>query len=672
MIFEAKQGHAQHQLAADAIAVLAVDAIEKAQSGHPGMPLGMAMIAAQLWRRHLRHDPAHPQWWNQDRFVLSNGHGSMLLYAALHLSGYDVSIDDLKAFRQLGSRTPGHPEFGHTPGVHATTGPLGQGLAACVGMALAQKHLASIYHRPQLPIMDHHTYAFVGDGCLMEGISHEACSLAGTQELSRLIVFWDDNGISIDGKVGPWFSEDVQARFKAYQWHVISLDGHDPDAIDDAIMAAKADKRPSLLACRTTIGYRSALANTAAVHGSPLGSEYIQAFKKAIGWTRPPFEIPDSIYRDWSARQSGKRSHDQWLVQWQQYVEQYPQEAQELARRFQGKRHDDFDQTMQHLFTHALHSGKAMATRKASQACIETMQPIMPEWLGGSADLTHSNLTAWKHAKALTPQYPQGQYLHYGVREFASFAMANGMAWHGGILPYVGTFLTFVDYARNAQRLAAMSNLPVIYILTHDSVALGEDGPTHQPIEHLAILRATPKLTVWRPADWPETVVAWQEACLQQGPTVLALSRQSLPHLGENRSMTAMIQGAYILKDTKNPDICLVASGSEVALACQAYHTLTSQGVRVSVISMPCLGRFIELDASSQQSILPSHVPRVLIEAAHPMAWGDFKRDQDMIIGITDYGFSAPGEQAMTQAGMCIERITHAVQRILQNTVDLP
>ena len=609
---------------ANALRMLAVDAVEQARSGHPGAPMGMADIAEVLWRRHLRHDPADPRWPDRDRFVLSNGHGSMLLYGLLHLSGYDLPIEELKAFRQLHSRTPGHPEHGVTPGEETTTGPLGQGLANAVGMALAERELAAAFNRDGHAIVDHCTYAFVGDGCLMEGISHEACSLAGTLRLSKLIVFYDDNGISIDGHVEGWFADDTPARFEAQGWHVLrAVDGHDASAVDAAIRAAKAqaggtDGKPTLVCCRTVIGQGAPRkAGTHDVHGAPLGAEEVAATRVALGWDAPPFEIPADVAAAWDARASGAAASAAWRARFERYRAAYPALAAEFERRMRGELPVDWAmQAPSRLLAMADAAGE-VATRRASQLALDALAPLLPELFGGSADLTSSNLTNFKGCVVAGRDRP-GNHLSYGVREFGMAAMMNGIALHGGLLPYGGTFLTFSDYSRNALRMAAMMGLRVVHVFTHDSIGLGEDGPTHQSIEHVPSLRLIPNFDVWRPADALETAVAW--ACAVEradGPSALALSRQALPAYPATAArMADARRGGYVLAEAEAPRAVLVATGSEVGVAMQAHALLAARGVPVRVVSMPSTNVFDRQDRAWREAVLPPDLPAVAVEAA--------------------------------------------------------
>ncbi len=654
-----------------AIRMLSVDAIEHAQSGHPGMPLGMADIAEVLWHDFMRHNPSNPQWHNRDRFVLSNGHGSMLLYTLLHLSGYEVSMDDLQSFRQLDSYTPGHPEVGETPGVETTTGPLGQGLANAVGMAIMEKNLAATFNKDDLTLIDHHTYTFVGDGCLMEGISHEVCSLAGTLKLGKLICFYDDNGISIDGKVDPWFSDNTPMRFQAYNWQVIHpVDGHDHQAIAQAIEQAKANtEQPTLICCQTNIGQGAPnLVGLAKTHGSPLGSEEVQAMRIQLNWAYPPFIVPEDIYATWDRREQGALWENAWRQTWRTYQERYPDLAHEFNRRMQGKLPSDWKDASQNIIKQVLKVDSAMATRKASQYFLNHMAPHLPELMGGSADLTCSNLTRWDTARTLDADTPDGNYLNFGVREFGMCAILNGMALRGGVIPMGGTFLVFSDYARSAIRMAALMQQRVIFVLTHDSIALGEDGPTHQPVEHLNILRSTPNVMVWRPCDLTETTLAWLESLRRStGPSVLALSRQNLPQLSRSPdAVEGIAMGGYILRDTPEPKAIIIATGSEVPLAIEAYEQLHQQGKRVRVVSMPCLNQFLTQNKSYRDHILPPHIEcRVAVEAGSSMAWHAIVGSQGKILGIDRFGLSAPGASVMSAMDFTAKRIVSMVKSIL-------
>ena len=632
--------------AADAIRFLAADAVEQAASGHPGAPLGMADIAEVLWRRHLRHNPANPHWINRDRFVLSNGHASMLLYALLHLSGYDLPMDEIRRFRQLHSKTPGHPEHGLTPGVETTTGPLGQGLANAVGMALAEKMLAAQFNRPGFDLIDHHTYVLLGDGCLMEGISHEACSLAGTLKLHKLIALYDDNGISIDGDVTGWFTDDTPQRFRAYGWHVIAaVDGHDAAAIDAALHAARMQQAgPTLICCRTTIGHGApGKAGGHEVHGAPLGPDEIGAMRSRRAWAYPPFTMPHDLTDAWDGRACGAALEEQWDARFAAYRAQHGELAAELLRRTRGELPDGLGNRFDALLQDPGELGRKLATRKASQLVLEAVSPLLPELFGGSADLTGSNLTNVQ-ASVRVNDHGAGNYLSYGVREFGMAAMMNGMALHGGFIPYGGTFLTFSDYARNAIRMAALMRQRVIHVLTHDSIGLGEDGPTHQPIEHLATLRLIPGNRVWRPCDGIETAVAWRSAIERaDGPTCLALSRQALqPFARDAAQLAGIARGGYVLEDCDAPQLVLIATGSEVGIAAQAAALLRDCGRRVRLVSMPCVELFHAQDADWRDAVLPPSVPRVSIEAGVTWYWRPVVGDKGLALGIDRFGESAP------------------------------
>ena len=656
---------------AHAIRFLSVDAVDKAQSGHPGMPLGMADIATVLWRKFLRHNPANPKWFNRDRFVLSNGHGSMLLYSLLHLSGYNLTIDDLKHYRQLHSKTPGHPECTETAGVETTTGPLGQGLANAVGMAIAEKTLSAEFNSAGATLVDHYTYAFVGDGCLMEGISHEVCSLAGTLGLGKLIVFYDDNGISIDGQVDAWFADDTANRFKAYHWQVIdAVDGHDKAAIEQAIITAqKETSKPSIIICKTTIGYGSDLAGSEKSHGSPLKTQDIAQMRVRLDWPYPAFDIPDSIYAAWNHIEQGLQDEQQWLQKCHTYQEQYPDNYHEFLRRINGDLPDAWHTKSNAFIEQCRQNKHALPTRKASQQCLEHFAAILPEMLGGSADLTGSNNTNWSGSSAITKNHFKGNYLNYGVREFGMSAIMNGLALHGGFLPYGGTFLVFADYARNAIRLCAMMNQRVIFVLTHDSIGLGGDGPTHQPVEHAAMLRMTPNVAVWRPADLMETAVAWQQAIEQhQGPSCLLLSRQDLPALIHDSSSQGELikRGGYILQDcTHTPDVILIATGSEVQLALESTRQMHADGIQIRVVSMPCSERFLAQDREYQEQVLPKSVrKRIAIEAAATNYWYRFVGLDGAVIGLDRFGVSAPLDEAYQELGITVTAIKDTVHAL--------
>ncbi|MGF1528319.1 MAG: transketolase [Candidatus Competibacterales bacterium] len=655
---------------ANAIRALSMDAVQKANSGHPGAPMGMADIAEVLWNDFLVHNPQNPQWFNRDRFVLSNGHGAMLLYALLHLSGYDVNTAELKNFRQLHSKTPGHPEYGYAPGVETTTGPLGQGLANAVGFALAEQLLAKRYNRDDCPIVDHYTYAFAGDGCLMEGISHEACSLAGVLGLGKLIVFYDDNGISIDGPVAGWFKDDTPARFAAYGWQVIpTVDGHDPEAIAQAIEAARADPRPSLLCCRTVIGFGAPnKAGTASVHGSPLGEEEIQRTRDELAWSPPPVVIPAELRRAWDAKAKGERAEAAWHQRLEVYQSRYPDAAAELERRINGNFPLQWEEHTQGFIEQVAEAAESIATRVASKNTLTRLAPLLPELVGGSADLSGSNGTLWKGAQVVNPGAGEalagGNYLHYGVREFAMAAMVNGLALHGGFIPFAGTFLVFSDYARNAVRLAALMRTRSVFVFTHDSIGLGEDGPTHQPVEHLRSLRMIPNLSLWRPCDAVETAVAWRAALeRQQGPTALALSRQNLPHQSRTpEQIQAIARGGYILADCDGePEAVVIATGSEVAIAMGAAAQLTEQGHRIRVVSMPSVDAFEEQSASYRTSVLPEGPVRVAVEAGVTRPWRAVVGFRGAVVGLDNFGESAPAKVLFEHFGFTVEGVVDAV-----------
>ena len=652
---------------ANAIRFLAIDAVEKSKSGHPGAPMGMADIAEVLWRHHLNHNPADPDWINRDRFVLSNGHGSMLIYALLHLTGYAVSIEDIKNFRQLHSITAGHPEVDITPGVETTTGPLGQGLANAVGMALAESLLAKRFNRPGHTIIDHHTYTFLGDGCLMEGISHEVCSLAGVWGLNKLICFYDDNGISIDGHVDGWFKDDTASRFKAYGWNVIGpIDGHDAQAVNAATTAAQSETaKPTLIICKTTIGWGAPnMAGTHDVHGAPLGEKEAAATREALGWKYGPFEIPAPIKTAWDAVESGKAKQAQWNEQLAKYQAAFPELAKELLRCATERLPATWSSTKTQLFASMKAIEAPTASRKSSQQTLDILVPALPELLGGSADLTGSNLTAAKTSITWHHKTDQAaNYISYGVREFGMSAIMNGVALHKGFIPYGGTFAVFSDYARNAIRMSALMKQRVIYVLTHDSIGLGEDGPTHQPIEHAASLRLIPHLDLWRPCDGFETAIAWTAAIERtDGPSALFLSRQNLPQLSKNISEADVMRGGYVLSDCEGkPDAILIATGSEVGLAMQAQEILRTQGKSVRVVSMPCTSLFDRQDKSWQEKVLPSGIKRIAIEAGHPDLWWKYVGLDGAVVGINRFGESAPAAAVYKALGVTVERIVELV-----------
>ena len=650
---------------ANAIRVLAMDAVQKANSGHPGAPMGMADIADVVWREFLNHNPANPQWANRDRFVLSNGHGSMLQYALLHLTGYDLSIEDLKSFRQLHSKTPGHPELGYAPGIETTTGPLGQGIANAVGFALAEKTLAAQFNKEDIKVVDHFTYCFLGDGCLMEGVSHEACSLAGTLGLGKLVAYYDDNGISIDGEVEGWFSDDTEQRFLAYGWQVLKVDGHDADAIRAATVEAKAETaKPTLIICKTVIGLGSPnKQGKEDCHGAPLGNDEIALTRKALGWTEGPFEIPADVYAAWDAKAKGTQSESAWNDVFAAYAAKYPTEAAELKRRLAGDLPADFAAKADAYIAEVNAKAETIATRKASQNAIQAFAPQLPEILGGSADLAGSNLTLWKGAEGIESN-PAGNYVHYGVREFGMTAIANGVALHGGFVPYVATFLMFMEYARNAVRMSALMKQRVIHVYTHDSIGLGEDGPTHQPVEQIASLRGTPNLNTWRPCDTVEASISWKSALLRsEGPTALIFSRQNLPFQTRTADQIAdVVKGGYVLAKEKGElKAIIIATGSEVSLAMDAYAQL--DGVRV--VSMPCAEEFVKQDAAYREAVLPSAIrARVAVEAAHVDYWWKFVGLDGRVIGMTTYGESAPAKDLYQHFGITADAVVAAVKEI--------
>ncbi|HVV69537.1 MAG TPA: transketolase [Gammaproteobacteria bacterium] len=657
---------------ANALRMLSVDAVQKANSGHPGMPMGMADIAEVLWNDFLRHNPADPNWINRDRFMLSNGHGAMLHYALLHLTGYNLSIEDLKHFRQLHSKTPGHPEYGYTPGVETTTGPLGQGFANAVGMAIAEKALAAEFNRGGINIIDHFTYVFVGDGCLMEGISHEAASLAGTQMLGKLIAFYDDNSISIDGDVRGWFTDNTVKRFEAYNWHVVPhVDGHDPKTIYSAIEEARSvTDRPSLICCKTQIGFGSPnLAGTAKTHGSPLGEAEVAEVRKQLEWPYPPFVIPPEIYTNWNAKKLGTELEEEWRSKFHDYRKANSILAQEFQRRTESHLPKEWESKTQVFIRNCAEKPQNIATRKASELCLNAIAPLLPELMGGSADLTGSNNTWHSLSRVFNHYDPTGNYIHYGVREFAMFAMMNGIALHRGFIPYGGTFLTFIDYGRNAIRLAAMMKQRVIYVLTHDSIGLGEDGPTHQPVEHAAILRLTPNLAVWRPCDLVETAVAWKAAIERmEGPSALLLSRQNLPQQErDKKTMLQIHRGGYVLLDCSGrPEAIIIATGSEVCLAMAAGQSLIDKGHKVRVVSMPSTTVFDQQEPSYQDSVLPRKIKaRVAVEAGISDFWYKYVGREGKIVGLTRYGESAPYQEVYDSLGITVEHIEKAVKSLI-------
>jgi transketolase len=656
---------------ANAVRMLSLDAVETAKSGHPGMPMGMADIAELLWNDYLRFNPANGHWFDRDRFVLSNGHGSMLLYSIAYLTGYPLQLDELKRFRQLGSRVAGHPERELEIGIETTTGPLGQGIANAVGMALAEKHLAARFNRPGHAIVDHYTYVFLGDGCMMEGISHEACSFAGTHKLGKLIAFYDDNGISIDGETRGWFTDDTPRRFEAYGWHVVpNVDGHDPEAVRNAIEAARAaTDRPSLICCKTVIGYGAPnVQGTSATHGAALGAAEVAATRKHLGWDDEPFVVPADVKEGWDARQRGARLEAEWQARFAAYRQAHPDLAVELDRRMHGELPAAWPEHAAKAIAATAGAGKSMATRKASQAALEAFAPALPELLGGSADLTGSNNTQHKHSMTLTPADAKGNYVFYGVREFGMTAVMNGLAAHGGIVPYGGTFLVFSDYARNALRVAALIGLQNILVLTHDSIGLGEDGPTHQPIEHLASLRVMPNVDVWRPCDTVETAVAWRAAIERRtGPTCLVLTRQDLPHQPRtDEQIEAASRGGYVLFGSAAPPaLTLIATGSEVQLALGAARALDAEGVAVRVVSMPCTEAFDRQSPEYRDHVLPPGGTRLVVEAGATDGWWRYVGAKGAVIGIDRFGLSAPAKALFEHFGFSVEAVVAAARRLL-------
>jgi len=654
-----------------AIRALAMDAVQKANSGHPGMPMGMAEIAEVLWIHHLRHNPANPGWVDRDRFILSNGHGSMLIYALLHLTGYDLPMEEIKRFRQLHSKTPGHPEYGYTPGVETTTGPLGQGLANAVGMALAEKILASDFNRPGFDIVNHYTYVFLGDGCLMEGISHEACSLAGTLGLGKLICFYDDNGISIDGHVEGWFTDDTPARFEAYGWHVVpNVNGHDPVAIEAAIEAAKkATDRPSMICCKTIIGLGSPnKADTHEVHGAALGDLEIAATRPHIGWNHLPFEIPDDVYAMWDAREKGQKLEIEWNQKFAEYAGKYPAEAAEFKRRMSGDLPAGWREHVNALVARVQAKEETIASRKASQNAIEGLAPALPELVGGSADLAGSNLTLWSGSKGCNRENG-GNYVYYGVREFGMSAIMNGLSLHGGIIPYGGTFLMFSEYARNALRMAALMKIRNIFVFTHDSIGLGEDGPTHQPVEQTATLRYIPRMDVWRPCDTMESTIAWARAIERKdGPSTLIFSRQNLPFQKRDEAAIKSIdRGGYTLSEAadKKPRAVIIATGSEISLAMMAQKALAEEGIHVRVVSMPCTNLFDRQEQDYKDSILPKGVRRVAVEAGITDFWRKYVGLEGAVVGMDTFGESAPASDLFKHFGFTVDNVVKAVKSVI-------
>jgi transketolase len=653
----------------NALRFLSVDAVQRANSGHPGMPMGMAEIATALWKNHLNHNPSNPHWFNRDRFVLSNGHGSMLLYSLLHLTGYNISIEDIKDFRQLKSKTPGHPEYDLDNGIETTTGPLGQGIANAVGMAISEKMLAAEFNINDLNPIDHYTYAFLGDGCLMEGISHEACSFAGTHELGKLICFYDQNGISIDGEIENWFTDDTVKRLDSYGWQTICVDGHDVNAIDEAIKASKeATNKPSMIFCKTTIGFGSPnKSGTSDVHGAPLGDEEISKTRETLGWQHEPFVIPDAVYEFWNATSVGKDKNNDWDKVMQSLKEADINKFNELTRRISGDLPENFSQKYQDFLTHCDDENSSMATRKASQVCLDFFVKEMPELVGGSADLTPSNNTFSKSSSTFSNENPTGNHINYGVREFGMSAIMNGMVLHGGIKPYGATFLVFTDYARNAVRLSALMGLPNIFVYTHDSIALGEDGPTHQPVEHLVTLRSTPNLNNWRPADLVETAVAWENAVSSKdSPTCLIFSRQNTSPITRNTDQIDSIKnGGYLIKDNPGAQMTLIASGSELQMMLDASEVLEESGVIVNVVSMPCLDIFLNTSQEYQSAIIKDDLPILVAELSHPNSWFKLLNKKDKVLGIETFGESAPANVLLDHFGFNVPNVVEMAKSLM-------
>jgi len=654
----------------NALRFLSIDAVQKANSGHPGMPMGMAEIATALWKNHLNHNPSNPYWFNRDRFVLSNGHGSMLLYSLLHLTGYDLSIEDLKNFRKLKSKTPGHPEYDLQYGIETTTGPLGQGIANAVGMAISEKILASQFNTSEEMPINHFTYAFLGDGCLMEGVSHEACSFAGTHNLGKLICFYDQNGISIDGEIENWFTDDSVKRFDSYGWQTIEVDGHNVEHINEAIVSAKNEvKKPTMIFCKTTIGYGSpAKAGTADAHGAPLGDEEILKTRKALDWNHEPFKVPESVYEFWNAVDRGLEINDEWNSLMEAYKSKNPEKHDELTRRISNDMPINFDESYKNFLNQCNEENTSMATRKASQLCLDYFVKELPELVGGSADLTPSNNTFSKSSSTFSNENPSGNHINYGVREFGMSAIMNGMVLHGGIKPYGATFLVFTDYARNAVRLSALMGLPNIFVYTHDSVALGEDGPTHQPVEHLVTLRSTPNLNSWRPADLVETAVAWKNAVTSVNtPTCLIFSRQNTsPIIRSEDQIKAIENGGYLLSDQENANITLIASGSELQLALDAAEILQKDhGVISNVVSMPCLDTFLDQSEAYQSSVIKEDLPSLVIELSHPNSWYKILNKSDKVLGIETFGESAPANILLEHFGFTTPNVVELAKSLL-------
>ena len=655
----------------NALRFLSIDAVQKANSGHPGMPMGMAEIATALWKNHLQHNPLNPTWFNRDRFVLSNGHGSMLLYSLLHLTGYALSIDDIKDFRQLRSKTPGHPEYDLDTGIETTTGPLGQGIGNAVGMAISEKILAAEFNKEDIKPIDHYTYVFLGDGCLMEGVSHEVCSFASTHNLGKLICFYDQNGISIDGEIENWFTDDSVKRFDGYGWQTICVDGHNVEDINEAIVKAKNEtNKPSMIFCKTTIGFGSPnKSGTADVHGAPLGDEEIEKTRKALDWQYSPFEVPEDIYEFWNSKDSGNKVNANWDEIVKNYQEKYPDESIELHRRIKGQMPENFEENFKAFLDDCNLNNPSMATRKASKACLDFFVKEMPELIGGSADLTPSNNTYSASSSTFSNKNPSGNHINYGVREFGMSAIMNGMVLHGGIKPYGATFLVFTDYARNAVRLSALMGLPNIFVYTHDSVALGEDGPTHQPIEHMVTLRSTPNLNNWRPADLVETAVAWKDAVSStKTPTCLIFSRQGTSAITRTPEQLNSIQmGGYLLKANENSDITIVASGSELQLALDASAELENDSINANVVSMPSLDIFLEQSEEFQNTIIDTSKPVLVVECGHPNSWYKILNRSDKVIGIESFGESAPGNVLLEHFGFTLENVVGTAKSLIDD-----
>ena len=655
----------------NALRFLSIDAVQKANSGHPGMPMGMAEIATALWKNHLKHNPLNPTWFNRDRFVLSNGHGSMLLYSLLHLTGYPLSIDDIKDFRQLKSKTPGHPEYDLDTGIETTTGPLGQGIGNAVGMAISEKIMAAEFNKEDIKPIDHYTYVFLGDGCLMEGVSHEACSFASTHNLGKLICFYDQNGISIDGEIENWFTDDSVKRFDGYGWQTICVDGHNVEEINEAIVKAKNEtNKPSMIFCKTTIGFGSPnKSGTADVHGAPLGDEEIEKTRNALDWQYPPFEVPENIYEFWNSKDSGNEVNTSWDEIIENYQEKYPDESMELHRRIKGEMPENFEDNFKVFLEECNLNNPSMATRKASKACLDFFVKEMPELIGGSADLTPSNNTFSASSSTFSNENPSGNHINYGVREFGMSAIMNGMVLHGGIKPYGATFLVFTDYARNAVRLSALMGLPNIFVYTHDSVALGEDGPTHQPIEHMVTLRSTPNLNNWRPADLVETAVAWKNAVSStKTPTCLIFSRQGTSPINRTSDqLNAIKMGGYLLKVNDSPDLTIIASGSELQLALDASIELENDSINANVVSMPSLDIFLEQSEEFQNTIIDSSKPVLVVECGHPNSWYKILNRSDKVIGIESFGESAPGNVLLEHFGFTIENVVSTAKSLIND-----